>query len=128
MFGDPNTRGTTLSSLYGAPAGWTAPGPEKEWAPKQVNTAKSEVPFENVDNPGRWSSYTFRPVFQNYKKMTESDTASEGETEDTSSTKGKGKGKGKAVQYLHHAMLCGAIPIPKDTLTGKRLAGGFEFF
>ena len=46
-------RGKQLSSLYGAPAGWTPPGPEDGWAPKKVNTTKGEVPFEEVDNPGR---------------------------------------------------------------------------
>jgi hypothetical protein len=119
-------RGKQVSSLYGAPAGWTPPSPEDGWAPKKVNTTKGEVPFEEVDNPGCWSSYTFQPVFQNNKKTTGKDSTNEVKMDETSPSEAKGKGKGG--QYLHHAMPCGARPIPIDDNTGKREAGGWEFY
>jgi hypothetical protein len=75
-------RGRQLSKLSGAPVGWTPPGPEDGWAPKKVNTAKGEVPFEEVDNPGRWSSYTFRPVFRNNKKSTGNDSTNDVKKDD----------------------------------------------
>ncbi|MFM8622856.1 MAG: hypothetical protein ACKOB3_05715, partial [Holophagaceae bacterium] len=123
---DYDRRGNQLTSLYGAPAGWKPPGPEDGWAPKKVNTANGEVPFEDVDNPARWSSYTFRPVFQSKRKTMGTDGTNDVETDETSVT--KAKAKGKSGQYLHHAMPCGAIPIPIDDNTGKREAGGWEFF
>ena len=31
-------------------------------------------------------------------------------------------------KYICHAMLAGAVPVPINALTGKREAGGYEFF
>jgi hypothetical protein len=51
------------SGLYGAPLGWSPPYAPNDWSPT-VNTNKGKPLFENVDNPGGWSSYTFRPMFK----------------------------------------------------------------
>jgi hypothetical protein len=49
------------SRLYGAPPGWSPPHAH---CTPMVNTNKGEPLFEDVDNPGGWSSYTFRPMFE----------------------------------------------------------------
>ncbi len=67
FFGTADRRGKQLSTLYGAPPGWMPPVPEEGWLPKKVDTNKGEVPFQEVDNPGGWSPYTFRPVFSSNK-------------------------------------------------------------
>ncbi len=80
-----------------------------------------------MDNPGGWSPYTFRPVFSSNKNKKRSDNSlSDEESEETSKTKTKKKGSGG--KYLHHAMPCGAIPVPEDGTTGKQMLGGWEFF
>jgi len=92
FLGTTDRRGKQLSTLYGAPAGWMPPGPEEGWLPKQVNANKGEVAYSLSDE----------------------------ESEETSKTKTKKKGSGG--KYLHHAMPCGAIPVPEDgTTAGKRM-------
>jgi hypothetical protein len=127
FFGTADRRGKQLSTLYGAPPGWMPPGPEEGWVPKKADSNKGEVPFQEVDNPGGWSPYTFRPVFSSNKnkRRSEDDSLSDKEINDTSKSKKK---KGSGGQYLHHAMPCGAIPVPQDGTTGKRMLGGWEFF
>jgi hypothetical protein len=44
--------------LYGAPPGWSPPYTPNDWSP-MINTNKGGPLFEDVDNPGGWSSYTF---------------------------------------------------------------------
>ncbi len=51
------------SMLYGAPSGWSPPCGQDDWNPT-INKNKGEPLFEDVDNPGGWSSYTFRPMFE----------------------------------------------------------------
>ncbi len=51
------------SRLYGAPPGWSPPCAPNDWNPT-INTNKREPLFRDVDNPGGWSSYTFRPMFE----------------------------------------------------------------
>jgi hypothetical protein len=97
---DDNKR-NILSSLNGAPPGWKPPTPENGWTPPTLKA--NEVPFNEVDNPGQWSRYTFRPVFEKQEK----------------------RSTGK---YLHHAIPSGAVPVPKDPITKKRVVGGYEFF
>ena len=87
------------AALLGAHDGWVVPGPPDTWEYKQA-VAKGEPPFESVDNPGGWSSYTFKANFV---------------------------GRGAKATYLAHEMPCGAVPVPKDPLTGKRMHGGYEF-
>ena len=96
-----NDRRSILSSLYGAPPGWKPPAPEDGWTPPSLKP--NELPFDEVDNPGQWSKYTFRAVFEKQDK----------------------RSTGK---YLHHAMPSGAVPIPEDPITKKRVHGGYEFF
>ncbi len=57
------TDDSVQSRLYGAPPGWSPPFAPNDWSPT-VNTNKGEPLFEDVDNPGGWSSYTFRPMFK----------------------------------------------------------------
>ncbi len=52
-----------------------------------------------MDNPGGWSNYTFRPMFEP-----------------------------RGGKYICHAMPDGTVPVPINALTGKREAGGYEFF
>jgi hypothetical protein len=52
-----------------------------------------------LDNPGGWCLYTFRPMFEQ-----------------------------RGGKYICHAMPAGAVPVPINAVTGKREAGGYEFF
>jgi hypothetical protein len=52
-----------VSGWIGAPIGWSAPSPPKNWNPT-VNLSKGRPPFDEVDNPGGWNSFTFRPIFE----------------------------------------------------------------
>ncbi len=52
-----------------------------------------------MDNPGGWSTYTFRPMFEQ-----------------------------RGVKYICHATLAGAVPVLMNAVAGKREAGGYEFF
>jgi hypothetical protein len=60
---------------------------------------KGEPLFQDVDNPGGWSLYTFRPMFEP-----------------------------RGGKYICHAMPAGAVPVPNNAVTGKREEGGYEFF
>ena len=51
------------SALPGAPNGWSPPSPPDNWNPI-VNSLKREPPFDELNNPGRQSSFTYRPLFQ----------------------------------------------------------------
>ena len=69
-----------------------------DFKPKAPNESKGQPSFSNVDNPGNWSEYTFRPEFAK---------------------------KDKGGNYTGHTLPTGAVPVPiKD---GKREAGGWEF-
>ncbi len=54
---------TSNSRLYGALPGWSAPSAPDDWDPT-ININRGEPRFEDVDNPGDWSNYTFRPMFE----------------------------------------------------------------
>jgi hypothetical protein len=56
---------------------------------------KGEPLIEEVNNPGGWSLYTFRPMFE---------------------PRGR--------KYICHAMPAGACPVPINDVTGKRDEGG----
>jgi hypothetical protein len=86
------------SRLYQAPPGWSAPSAPDDWNPT-VKRNKGEPLFEDVDNPGGWSNYTFRPMF-----------------------------KQRGEKYICHARLAGTVPVPIDAVTGKKEAGRYEFF
>jgi hypothetical protein len=86
------------SRLYGAPPGWSPPCAPDDWSPT-INTNKGKPLFQDMDNPGGWSSYTFRPMFEP-----------------------------RGGKYICHAMPAGAVPVPINTVMGKREEGGYEFF
>jgi len=86
------------STLFGSPTGWSPPGQPEEWNPR-VNSSRREPPMDDVDNPGGWSSFTYRPMFQ-----------------------------AKAGKYIGHAMPAGATAVPMSEETGKSQSKGFEFF
>jgi hypothetical protein len=85
---------TSNTSLYRAPPGWSAPSAPDYWNPT-VNINCGEPRFKNVDNPGGWSTYTFRSMFEPRRGT-----------------------------YICHAMPAGAVPVPINAVTGKREAGG----
>jgi hypothetical protein len=78
------------SRLYGAPPGWSAPCAPDDWNPT-INRNKGEPLFQDVDNPGGWSSDSFRPMFE-----------------------------ARGGKYICHAMLAGAVPVPINAVMGKR--------
>ena len=84
--------------LFGAPKGWLPPQPPESWTAPEPKTDCGEPDFAAVDNPGRWSQYTFTPTFDSKK------------------------------QYVEHSMPAGAVPVPVNPATGKREIGGYEFF
>ncbi len=86
------------SGLYGALPGWSPLCAPNDWSPT-INTNKGEPLFEDVDNPGGWSSYTIRPMFEP-----------------------------RGGKYICHAMPAGIVPVPINAETGKREEGGYEFF
>jgi hypothetical protein len=79
--------------LYGAPPGWSPPCGPDDWNPT-INKNKGEPLFEDVDNPGGWSLYTFRPMFEP-----------------------------RGGQYICHAMQAGAVPVPINAVMGKTEEG-----
>ncbi len=86
------------SMLYGALPGWSPPCGPDDWDPT-INRNKGEPLFEDVDNPGGWSLYTFRPIIEP-----------------------------RGGKYIYHAMTTGAVPVPINAVTGKREECGYEFF
>ncbi len=84
--------------LYGAPPGWSPQCGPDDWNPT-INRNKGEPLFEDVDNPGGWSLYTFRPMFEP-----------------------------RCGKYICHAMPAGAVQVPINAVTGKREGGENEFF
>ncbi len=84
--------------LYEALPGWSLLCDQDDWNPT-INRNKGEPLFEDVDNPGSWSSYTFRPIFEP-----------------------------RGGKYICHAMLVGTVPVPINAVMGKREEGEYEFF
>jgi hypothetical protein len=78
------------SSLYGAPPSWSAQSAQDDWNPT-ININRGVPRFEDVNNPGGWSTYTFRSMFE--------------------------PREGK---YICHAMLASTIPVPINAVTGKK--------
>jgi hypothetical protein len=94
-----NVDSTSTGELFGAPDGWQPPKPPASWNTPEPNETKGEPPFDEVDNPAGWSSFTYCPVFNN-----------------------------KTRQYMHHAMPSDATAVPINPATGKGETGGYEFF
>jgi hypothetical protein len=73
------------------------PGPPTNWLAPTRKVAKGEPLFIEVNNPGGWDEYTYRPEF---------------------ATKGEKK-------YVRHVLPAGASPVPE--VDGKRMVGPWEF-
>jgi hypothetical protein len=56
----------SVSGLIGAPSGWSAPSAPKDCDPT-IYLSEGEPHFDEVDNPGGWTSFTFRPIFEKGK-------------------------------------------------------------
>jgi hypothetical protein len=77
------------SRLYGAPPGWSAPSAPHGWDPT-INLNRGEPRFVDVDNPGKWSNFTFRPMFEP-----------------------------RGGKYMCHYMPAGALPVPMKLKRGR---------
>jgi hypothetical protein len=73
--------------------------PPSDWSSPIAQEARGEPKFEDVDNPGSWPQYCFRPVFN---------------------------GRSNSARYKHHALPTGAIPVPKND-EGIRKINGWSF-
>jgi len=87
----------------GAPPGWTKPSAPKDWkqAPVKARLGEPDIDFKDIDNPGGWDAFTFRPKFL-YKER-------------------------KATKFLHYSLPCGASHVPADN-RGNRRVNGFNFY
>lgn len=83
--------------LPGAPAKWKKPGAPPGWEPRQPRRGQP-ANFADIDNPGGWSEFTFRPKFNG--------------------TNGSGN-------YLQHQLPTGATPLPANE-NGKRVVNDWE--
>ena len=75
--------------------------PPPEWKAMDADPARSLPAFENVDNPGNWNSYCYRPTFDSRRKDS---------------------------KYASHCLPTGARPVPVNPDIGKRAYNGWEFF
>ena len=75
------------------------PTPPEDWVPSLRKTHKNEPEFKDVDNPGNWPEFSFRPEF-------------------LPETKGGG--------YHGHYLPTGAVPVPKN-IDGVRKFGDWTF-
>ena len=81
---EDNDHTAILLTRETAEAGYRLPTTPADWKAPAPKVDKGEpATFEQVDNPGNWTDFTFRPVF-----------ASKGE-------------------YVHHALPTGATPVPE---------------
>ena len=75
----------------------------KDFVAKEANAGRNEPKFEDVDNPGNWPNYCFRPEFQ-------------------------GNNRSRSSKYKHHQLPTGVMPHPKRASDGKRVTqNGWEF-
>ena len=71
-----------------------------DWKKPEPRVKQGEPPFNEIDNPGDWSDYTFTAKFE---------------------------GKNNSGKYLYHKLPTGVTPVPKDPKSGKRIVDGWEF-
>ena len=76
------------------------PKPPQEWIAPPKKTS-DEPDFSEVDNPGNWNEYIFRPVF---------------------------KGTGTDRKYVRHELPTGCSPVRKSLITEQRMSNGWELF
>ena len=53
--------------MYGAPLGWQPPGKPQDW--RRPTPKSGEPEFDNVDNPGQWSDFTFQAKYKADKSL-----------------------------------------------------------
>jgi len=99
-------------AIPGAPSGWKPPTAPDDWKPAKVraNTGELDIPFEEIDNPGGWSRYSFRPKYKTKNKKVREGTKSEDEPEGAPTDRAK---------FMCYAMPTGATPVPLDPTTNK---------
>ena len=73
--------------------------PPDDWFVPVAKEARGEPKFEDVDNPGSWPQYCYRPVFD---------------------------GRSRNSKYVRHALPTGAMPLPKND-EGIRKINDWEF-
>ena len=73
--------------------------PPKDWLPGRAQGERGEPNFIDIDNPGEWPQYCYRPVFNSQAKTS---------------------------KYKHHCLPSGAMPVPENK-DGKRNVNGWEF-
>jgi len=78
-----------LQKQVGNPTKLRYPQPPDDWKPTETKREQGEPPFEDVDNPGKWCQFTFRPKFTKPAK------------------------KGEKGKYSGHELPTGARPVPK---------------
>jgi hypothetical protein len=56
-------------SIRGSPVGWKPPQPSDKWSSYSINDKKNDAPNEeDIDNPGNWHPFAFRPKYDATKK------------------------------------------------------------
>jgi hypothetical protein len=53
--------------IPGAPPGWKRPATPSDWSAPAPKTNLGEPPFKDLDNPGGWSKFVYRPKFKKEK-------------------------------------------------------------
>jgi len=71
-------------SIPGAPSGWKPPSAPEDWKPARVraNAGEPDMPFCEVDNPGGWNHFCFRPKHKTTSKKKLTGVQEGVETED----------------------------------------------
>ena len=72
----------------------------EDWVDPPAQPPIGEPKFDDVDNPGSWSRYIFRPSFAS---------------------------RSKTSKYKHHALPTGCQPVPKN-VNGKREINGWQLY
>ena len=74
--------------------------PPKDYVPPRAQRERGGEPnFIDIDNPGEWPQYCYRPVFNNQDETS---------------------------KYKHHCLPSGAMPVPENE-DGERNVNGWEF-
>jgi len=115
-----------IVDIHGAPVGWKPPIAGTEWKPPKVKEENGEpTDFKDIDNPGQWPIFTFRPQFKQSKKKKKMLEPTKGKGKPVHATE---KNKGTAAkatttkaskieeepvgQYMYHSLPTGATPLP----------------
>lgn len=89
----PSGTAAPPQSICGAPTGWNLPCAPPDWTPAAPRTrsGQPDIPFDQINNPGEWSEFSFRPKFK------------------------------KTGQCMCHALPVGVTPVPARRADGKRI-------